>query len=639
MIHDHSRSRPRVWLGVWALALLAAVALVPSAAPPASASMAAASTPANVTTPFAVGTEGYTCFRIPSLVTTKSGALLAFAEGRVSGCADGGHNDIVMKKSLDGGQNWGPLVKVVGANDELSNGNAVPVVDAVTGRVSLMYAAGTPETPDAERGPRTVHVVNSMDEGKTWTGGAAIPGLRKDHWRWVAPGPGHGIQLSRGEHHGRLVITGDHDGSKADNLFGAQLYYSDDGGLTWHMGAVYETTGPVTGQRIPQYPREPAVVERTDGSLYVNARNSAACGYNERRLAATSTDGGQTFTADGFKPVAGLDTPPVYGSLLRLTATDMGDASDRILFSAPARSGGSALDRQDLTIRSMSKELDGTWSATGMLAVPGMAGYSDMSLMAPKKVGMVYETATHTSHGNVRFTSFTEEQLVAGATVPRGLRTADGAGTYRDDPLIDGSPVPTTRYTGKALAFDGVDDHVRTTSCSSDLAIGASDFTVTAWFRYSATSGSHPILWAYDQGAEKPQFWLRAEPGSNRIRALVDTGSAVAGAAQVQTSGAYNDGVWHLAVLTRAGNELRLSVDGVTTTSPTAAGGHIDAGGFPTLHIGARSDGLEHFRGDLDEVRFFAKALTAEEAVNAGNSAPDVAPEAERLRLGFTSLW
>ncbi|MFJ5831655.1 LamG-like jellyroll fold domain-containing protein [Streptomyces sp. NPDC093089] len=124
-----------------------------------------------------------------------------------------------------------------------------------------------------------------MDGGLTWPASVPQPQLDDPAWFWVSTGPGHGIQLSRAGHHGRLVVPGDHrGGGKA----GGQLYYSDDGGLTWRMGAVSET--PDTGS----YPAELTVAETVDGGLHVNARNSeiTRCTTDEHRPAATSTDGG-----------------------------------------------------------------------------------------------------------------------------------------------------------------------------------------------------------------------------------------------------------------------------------------------------------------------------------------------------------
>ncbi|MFD0427238.1 exo-alpha-sialidase [Streptomyces zhihengii] len=171
-----------------------------------------------------------------------------------------------------------------------------------------------------------------MDEGAGWRDDRPLPHLKGDTWNWVSTGPGHGIQLTRGAHHGRLVVTGDHRDDlgtpldASDDIGGGQLYYSDDGGLTWNLGARHATSIRSTTVTVTN-PGELAVVERTDGSLYVNARSSAACGYDERRLAALSTDGGQSFSGLSDPsvpgsvrapfdrvPVSVLDAPPVFGS-------------------------------------------------------------------------------------------------------------------------------------------------------------------------------------------------------------------------------------------------------------------------------------------------------------------------------------
>ncbi|MEU9699831.1 sialidase family protein [Streptomyces sp. NPDC047981] len=632
---DHllSRAARRGVLSAFALTLLAAGALAPS---PASAAEPAINP--KVSTPFDIGVDaGYACFRIPSVVRTVSGDLLAFAEGRVDDCTDDTHVDILVKRSTNNGQSWDPAAKVVvGATDDFANGNPSPVVDTASGRVSLVYASSKVH----DRGNRTVRVVNSEDGGTTWGEPRQLPTYMKPEWGWVSVGPGHGIQLTRGAHKGRLVVTGDH--KNKDNLrAGAQLYVSDDGGQNWTLGAYTDTpaVAPAGSTAVPQQPGEVALVERTDGSLLFNARDRLACGYNERRLDAESTDGGNSFTR-GFEPVGDLDSPPVFGSLLRLNATDTGDAGNRILYSGSSSTGSTVADRKDLTIRSTTDE-GRTWSGTGTVVAPGFAGYSDLTLLAPGTVGMVYESALSYPHGRfIRFSSFTDGQLKAQETVVREQRTTDSAGDHRDSPAVQGGPVQTSRGAGKALALDGVDDQLQTTSCSPDLQIGAADFTLTAWFRYSATSGAHPILWAYGQGPDAPQFWLRAEPGNGRIHGLVDTGAG-RDAVDVTVPGAYNDGSWHLAVLTREGKQLRLSVDG-TATGVSAAGadasGAITPADPPVLRVGSRPDGMEHFAGALDEVRLFARALTPAEAEAAGNSAA-VDATTERFRLGFSALW
>jgi sialidase-1 len=52
------------------------------------------------------GTDGYHTYRIPGLVLTKKGTLLAFIEGRKTSRSDAGDIDMLPKRSLDGGETW-----------------------------------------------------------------------------------------------------------------------------------------------------------------------------------------------------------------------------------------------------------------------------------------------------------------------------------------------------------------------------------------------------------------------------------------------------------------------------------------------------------------------------------------------------
>lgn len=114
---------------------------------------------------------GYACFRIPAIVQTGRGTLLAFAEGRHRTCGDAGDIDIVLKRSTEGGRSWGPLQVVSdGAGD--THGNPAPVVDRATGRILLALthnpasADGTSCAVPCERSP---HLQYSDDDGRTWS--------------------------------------------------------------------------------------------------------------------------------------------------------------------------------------------------------------------------------------------------------------------------------------------------------------------------------------------------------------------------------------------------------------------------------------------------------------------------------------
>src|SRR5687768_1395873 len=77
---------------------------------------------------FVSGGDGYHTYRIPSLIVTTKGTVLAFSEGRKSGSKDAGDIDLVLKRSVDGGRTFG-VQQVVWDDSGNTCGNPCPVVD------------------------------------------------------------------------------------------------------------------------------------------------------------------------------------------------------------------------------------------------------------------------------------------------------------------------------------------------------------------------------------------------------------------------------------------------------------------------------------------------------------------------------
>src|SRR5688572_25915511 len=90
----------------------------------------------NQTELFTSGQDGYAAFRIPAIVATTKGTLLAFAEGRKDGTGDNGNIDVVLKRSTDRGQTWSAL-KIVSDMGTDAICNPCPVVDRTNGRIWL----------------------------------------------------------------------------------------------------------------------------------------------------------------------------------------------------------------------------------------------------------------------------------------------------------------------------------------------------------------------------------------------------------------------------------------------------------------------------------------------------------------------
>ena len=61
---------------------------------------------------FISGTDGYHTYRIPSLLVTENGTLLAFCEGRKKSRGGSGDIDLLVKRSQDCGKTW-PVSRVL----------------------------------------------------------------------------------------------------------------------------------------------------------------------------------------------------------------------------------------------------------------------------------------------------------------------------------------------------------------------------------------------------------------------------------------------------------------------------------------------------------------------------------------------
>ena len=132
---------------------------------------------------FVSGKDGYHTYRIPALIVTRQGSLLAFCEGRKNNRRDHGDIDLLVKRSTDGGRTWSDqqIVYEEGGTEEITIGNACPVVDRETGTIWLPFC----------RDNRDVLVTKSIDDGVSWSEPVDITAdVKNPEWSWVATGPG-----------------------------------------------------------------------------------------------------------------------------------------------------------------------------------------------------------------------------------------------------------------------------------------------------------------------------------------------------------------------------------------------------------------------------------------------------------------
>ncbi|MEJ8635492.1 LamG-like jellyroll fold domain-containing protein [Streptomyces sp. MS2.AVA.5] len=640
--------RTRLRCAVAGLSLLLAATVAPvAAAPPAAASGTQTSTDALTGTEqilFRSGTGGYGCFRIPALVRTRAGTLLAFAEARKSpSCADRGAIDIVVRRSTNDGRTWGPVrVALAGSESDpaapFTRGNASPVADEITGDVFLL---STSEPATAEPGgKRLPWLQRSTDDGLTFGAPTPLPRLSGADRGWYGTGPAHGIQLTQGPAKGRLVVGAYESPASTTQYVG--LLYSDDHGASWRTS---ETANSY--EKDVLLPGEPAVAELTGGDVYIAARNNTPAGH---RTHAVSTDAGTTAPVQRIVP--GLVTPQVQGSVLALRQTYRSTPGDTLVFAAPSH----ATDRQSLRIR-WSTDRGTTWhDAPGGQINNKRAGYSDLAELGDGELGLLYEGGTDFSAANLYFNRFTPSSVGVPGTFtstpdpqpsPPAGRTTPDAGPEANDAYLGGSSTLGSGRFGQGLVLDGTGDTADLPYTPS-LDPGAGDVTYSLFFRYAATASSpqQALMWAYGFGAGDPQMWVRAQPGQDRLYAWAQTTAGSVGIALPDpgASVAYGDGAWHQLSLVRSAGQFRLAVDGGVPALGTGATGSLTGNrtqGVDGIRLGAKpaAGAGEYFSGSLDEFRLHRTALTDSqlESLRTSNSAPDA--EATRsVRLPFQSV-
>lgn len=340
---------------------------------------------------FVGGENGYHTYRIPSIIVTPSGAVLAFCEGRKNGGGDAGKIDLLMKRSEDGGKTW--TEQTIVWDDGINTcGNPCPVVDEETGTIwmFLTWNLGGDHEKQIHLGTSTdtrrVFLTSSTDDGKTWVKPVDLTNeLKPSTWRWYATGPGVGIQVKNGQYKGRMVIPCDYSEVESDGKTrygGSHIVYSDDHGKTWLLGGT-------------MYPKmnECQVVELSDGSLLMNSRSSK-CGT---RAFAWSTDGGITWPKIEYNTP--LPDPVCQASTLRIR-TGEEKQPYAILFSNAADSK----ERIKMTIQ-ISYDDCKTWPLKKVV-YPGPSAYSCLTQLNDGMVLCMFESWVRKRYAKIRVARF-----------------------------------------------------------------------------------------------------------------------------------------------------------------------------------------------------------------------------------------
>lgn len=344
---------------------------------------------------FISGHDDVNIYRIPSLIVSPKGTILAFCEARQGD--DGDPTDLVLKRSLYDGRpsqprnfNGYPRTFGYGVNWQRQHvvlagkGEAImqpcPVVDRTTGDILICcqeIRGGLANLLKDEWHGRCL-ILRSADDGENWSPPQEIT----DSVGHFAAGPGSGIQLRRG----RLVIPG-------YSKEGARVIFSDDHGKTWTAGAPVKNKGC----------NESQVVELTDGSLLMNMRQGGRCRY-----VAVSEDQGETWCKENNEE--SLPDPGCQASILRFPNREPGGRG-LLLFSNPPHPGPFEA-RNNLTVR-LSEDDGQSWKVSREVH-SGPGAYSSMAVLADEStIGLLFETGAAHPYEKIAFVRFNLEWLTA----------------------------------------------------------------------------------------------------------------------------------------------------------------------------------------------------------------------------------
>ena len=335
------------------------------------------------------GDDGSKAYRIPGLVTTNRGTLLAVYDVRYNNSKDlQEHIDIGLSRSTDGGRTWEKMRRPIAFGEQgglpsSQNGAGDPaiLVDKETGDAwiasiwthGMGVATAWWSTVPGISPDYTAQLVmsKSSDDGRTWSKPVSVtPQLKDSAWAFFFQGPGRGITTSDGT----IVFASQYTDFDAGRTPHAGIIYSKDHGKTWqrHVAAKDSTT-------------EAQVAELSDGTLILNMRDNRG----GARSVATTNDLGRTWTEHPTSRSA-LREPVCMASLIAVKADENMLGRHILLFSNPNTVRG----RNHITIKA-SLDDGMTWEEVNQVLLDEDEGwgYSCLTMVDAETVGILYESS------------------------------------------------------------------------------------------------------------------------------------------------------------------------------------------------------------------------------------------------------
>lgn len=323
------------------------------------------------------GDDGSKSYRIPGLVRSKAGTLIAVYDIRYRHAGDlPADVDVGVSRSKDGGQTWEPMIVAMDMGNDPKFGydgvgDPAVLVDPRSGRLWLtaLWSHGNRAWNGSRAGMTPEEtgqfmICHSDDDGVTWSKPVNLTSQLKDPSWWLFyNGPGNGIVMKDGT----LVFAAQY--RAADGKPWSTLIASKDGGETWFAG---------TG--VKSDTTEAQLVELADGSLMINCRDNRG----GSRTVAVTKDLGKTWQLHPTDRKA-LRESTCMASLIAWKHPQHGEL---LWFSNPDTTRG----RHSMTIK-LSTDQGMTWPEKHHLLYDSRNGfgYSCLTPVDDQHLGVIYE--------------------------------------------------------------------------------------------------------------------------------------------------------------------------------------------------------------------------------------------------------
>ena len=303
--------------------------------------------------------ESYAFYRIPGLVATTKGSLLAYCECR-SELSDWAKIDIKVYRSIDGGESWENTHTVCGCGNTLNN--PVMIVDGEN--IHFIYC----------KNYRQIYYAKSTDDGLSFSTARSISSVLNDwgeFYNAVAVGPGHAVEVN-----GKLIapiwFSQNTTNKFAHKPSKIATIYSLDKGENWRLGEIIDSDFPNSS--------ESSLAVMPSGKIALAIRHED----KERKVAVAFSDNG----INGWsKPrLTNIADPICQGSLLHYN-----DAVYHINCSHPT-------ERKNLTVKMVNED----FVAVDEITIDELGGYADMAII-DDTLYILYERDVFNS-GEIHFT-------------------------------------------------------------------------------------------------------------------------------------------------------------------------------------------------------------------------------------------